>query len=240
VSPQKAIAEQVAFYNDRWAGFEYPNRLKLERSAAILKGLADTRIKDPKIVDLGCGAGWLAGVLGVFGPTVGMDLSDHAVKHTSKLHPYVTYLQANVFDWKYPKRAFDVVVSQEVIEHVDDQARYVEICHDLLRPGGYLVLTTPNAKTFDAMTTEQVNAWGDQMIENRITSRELGGLLRRRFEVLRLTTIIPGFGCRGAYRVASSKRLKAWIDGLFGFGSYEQANCALGFGLHLYALARKK
>jgi SAM-dependent methyltransferase len=240
VTTSKSIGEQVAFYNERWKGFEYPNRLKIQRAAAILRGLSDTRLTNPRIVDLGCGSGWLAGMLGTFGPTTGLDLSDHAVRVTSQRHPYVSYAQADIFNWNYPRCAFDVVVSQEVIEHVDDQPRYVEICHDLLRPGGYLILTTPNARTFDAMTSEQRNEWGDQMIENRMTKGQLGGLLRPRFEILQLTTIIPGFGCRGSYRVASSKRLAGWIDLLLGSRAYEFLNGTLGFGLHLYALARTK
>ena len=40
--------------------------------------------------------------------------------------------------------SFDVVVSMEGIEHFEDQATFVRECARMLKPGGTLVLTTPN------------------------------------------------------------------------------------------------
>ena len=56
------------FYDDRWKGFQYANRLKCHRAAAILDALASTRLKQPRILDFGCGAGWLTNILSMFGP----------------------------------------------------------------------------------------------------------------------------------------------------------------------------
>lgn len=40
------------------------------------------------------------------------------------------------------KASFDVVLSTQVLEHVEDVGRYLGQCADLLRPGGHLLLTT--------------------------------------------------------------------------------------------------
>ena len=40
--------------------------------------------------------------------------------------------------------AFDVLVSMEGIEHFENQAAFVRECARVLKPGGTLVLTTPN------------------------------------------------------------------------------------------------
>lgn len=41
-------------------------------------------------------------------------------------------------------RIFDTVVSFETIEHLPDAARFVTECARVLRPGGQLILSTPN------------------------------------------------------------------------------------------------
>jgi SAM-dependent methyltransferase len=49
--------------------------------------------------------------------------------------------------------AFDVVLSMEGIEHFEHQAGFVRECARVLRPGGWLVLTTPNVLTLSARAT---------------------------------------------------------------------------------------
>jgi 2-polyprenyl-3-methyl-5-hydroxy-6-metoxy-1,4-benzoquinol methylase len=42
------------------------------------------------------------------------------------------------------KEEFDVVVAAEVVEHIVDTEAFLDNCADALRPGGVLILTTPN------------------------------------------------------------------------------------------------
>lgn len=48
---------------------------------------------------------------------------------------------------------FDVLLSMEGIEHFEHQAGFVRECARVLRPGGWLVLTTPNVLTLGARAT---------------------------------------------------------------------------------------
>ncbi len=56
-------------------------------------------------------------------------------------------------------KSFDVVLSREGIEHLENQAGFMRECARVLRPGGRLVLTTPNvmhlAARVSAMLTGQ-------------------------------------------------------------------------------------
>ena len=49
--------------------------------------------------------------------------------------------------------SFDVVLSMEGIEHFEHQAGFLRECARVLRPGGWLVLTTPNVLTLSARLT---------------------------------------------------------------------------------------
>ncbi len=228
-----------AFYDERWAGFQYANRLKMARATAILEEILRTERFEPRIIDLGCGAGWLTSILGMFGPATGVDLSDHALKH-GVAHPHVQFLQANILEWDHPEKAFDIVVSQEVIEHLDDsgQERYLEIASKLLCPGGHLILTTPNSATFSAMPAHQRESWGDQMIENKLNRTRLRKLLERRFEGVRVGSVIAGYGSAGLYRVFASRKLRRLVNVVLGPQTFETLACRTGFGLHLVASGR--
>src|SRR5688572_30096113 len=123
---------QALFYDERWAKFQYANGPKLIRAIAILEALANLRLRAPNMLDLGCGIGWLTGILSQFGPTMGVELSGLAVEEATKRYPLAQFVQADILNWDYPKNTFDVVVSQEVLEHLDDQQKYLNIAADLL------------------------------------------------------------------------------------------------------------
>ena len=233
------IAAQIAYYNARWPNFEFGNTLELERCTGILDRLCSTGLLHPRICDFGCGAGWLSAILGLFGPTIGVDLSDAGMRSASERFPHVQYEAANIFEWAHERNYFDVVVSQEVIEHVEDQAAFVQVACDLLKPGGYLILTTPNASAFNAMPMEARKAWSNQPIENWIDRRQLKDLLRPRFEEIQISTIITGMGTAGLHRIVNSHKV-AMIWGYLGLGGFwRKTTYRLGYGLHLIASARK-
>jgi SAM-dependent methyltransferase len=234
------IREQESFYDERWRSFTFADGLKLERSAAILKALGETGIPAPRVIELGCGAGWLTAILGLFGPTEGVELSPLAVAEASKRFGHVRFQQVDLGRWEAPRGRFDVVVSHEVIEHLEDQERHLRTAHDLLVDGGYLILTTPNARTLRATSRAKLalNAW--QPIERWLSSGDLRRMLARQgFELRTLTTVTLGTADTGVDRIVNSVKLNGVIRALGLSGPFDWARRRLGFGLHFVAVARK-
>ena len=236
----KTVEQKAAFYDQRWSDFAYANRLKLERCCAILTGLANTKLSEPAIVDLGCGAGWLSAIVGNFGPTTGVDLSYGAIADAAVKYPYVQFMHADILNWDYPKNAFDVVISQEIIEHVEDQKQYIDIANGLLNDGGYLILTTPNARTMHALSEEARKTWTNQPIENWLTISQLRALLEERFEIVSVTTIILNVGTAGSYRLVNSERLRGLLAKVGLLSMFNSLRGRLGYGLHTVVVAKKK
>jgi 2-polyprenyl-3-methyl-5-hydroxy-6-metoxy-1,4-benzoquinol methylase len=226
---------QQEFYDRRWNRFMFANRTKVVRCAAILEHFASLKLHEPRIIDLGCGAGWLAGILGNFGPTVGVELSPVAVEQAARKYPYVQFIQADILEWQCPEGEFDVVVSQEVLEHVLDQAKYLDVVRRLLKPGGHLILTTPNARTCRALLKEE----DQHPLEEWITLAELRRLLKRRFEGVRISTTFPVYGVKKWWMIANSTLIKR-IAGRLGLRrTLDRIQCWCGCGLHAVAVARK-
>jgi 2-polyprenyl-3-methyl-5-hydroxy-6-metoxy-1,4-benzoquinol methylase len=234
------LDRQRDYYTGRWNDFAYADALDLTRMVAVMRAMESLQFSAPPVIcDLGCGAGWTAGILSCFGPTLGVDLSDTSA--AARQFPRCKFVSANVLEWDYPKSEFDVVTSVEVLEHIDAalQEKYIQVAHDLLRPGGHFILTTPNASTMAALPGGGTS-YTNQPVEAWVSRTELSRLLRSRFELLTLTSIVYGFGTHGSYRVVNSHKLQMVLASFGLRRPWQQLALRLGYGLHLVAHARKR
>lgn len=99
-----------------------------------------------RALDLGCGNGAFTALLAqANAEPVGVDVAEGALRRARASHPGIRFVLAP-FEGPLPLEdvAFDVVWASEVIEHVADTARWLSEVRRVLRPGGRLLLTTPN------------------------------------------------------------------------------------------------
>lgn len=105
-----------------------------------------------RVLDVGCGPGAGAARLLERGYAVtGVDFSDRAVGFAGLMVPGATFMEADIrglADVEGLGAPFDVAWCIEVLEHVppEDRDTMLRGIHDRLRPGGVLVLTTPNPR----------------------------------------------------------------------------------------------
>jgi SAM-dependent methyltransferase len=106
------------------------------------------------VVDAGCGNGWLAINCARLGyQTLGLGWSDddlaRARDRAEKLDSSAQFEVQDLRDLAGRGdlvARFDVVTCTEVIEHIIDDSKLMMSLAELLRPGGLLLLTTPNAE----------------------------------------------------------------------------------------------
>ena len=96
-----------------------------------------------KILEVGCGNGYLSYSLNFLGHSViGIDISKEAIKlATSQFGNY--FVASDLKDYKTDVK-FDLIISTEVIEHIQNPNKFISHCVNLLKDTGKILLTTPN------------------------------------------------------------------------------------------------
>lgn len=101
-------------------------------------------LKKAKILEVCCGQGGTAAYLEPSADFTGVELSSEAVALAQSTFPHFKFLQGDATALPFPDGNFSHLVAKEAIEHLLDQPKAVAEWFRVLKPGGTLVLTTPN------------------------------------------------------------------------------------------------
>jgi SAM-dependent methyltransferase len=127
------------------------------------------------VLDLGCGSGYGAASLARAHPrVVGLDRirPDRRSRGGG-----ARFVRARLEGIPFARRSFALIVSFQVIEHLEDPTLYLDAIAGLLAEGGVALITTPNRRMSD-----QVNPFHVHEYE----ADELAARLRRRFRSVEL------------------------------------------------------
>lgn len=102
-----------------------------------------------RIADAASGTGYGSRLLSTIAgaETDGVDLDPHAVDYAQRHHAcngQCTFHHADACDTSLPSNTYDLAASFETIEHVQNATGLVTELHRILKPGGALVISTPN------------------------------------------------------------------------------------------------
>ena len=118
-------------------------KLHDKEQADKLKMLGTEDIRGKIIADVGCGAGSFLDIIkGLASKTIAVEptKSFHHELRT-KGHVTYSYCENALKEWA---GTVDIVVSFAVIEHVEDTLSFLKEIKSLLRPDGFLLISTPN------------------------------------------------------------------------------------------------
>ncbi|KRR20349.1 class I SAM-dependent methyltransferase [Bradyrhizobium retamae] len=208
----EAIEKQRAFWNDWNASTREKslNEISIEQTEVIVSWLSSLRRRDLKIIEIGCGAGWLCTQLVQFGQVTATDLSDEVLARAAQRVPQARFI-AGDFMTTDVGSGYDVAISLEVLAHVADQAAFLSKIAGLLKPGGHLMLATQNKP---ALVLNDIPAPGPGQLRHWVDRHELHELLAPRFRVKEMFSITPRFN-RGVLRILNSYRLQRAADRVF-------------------------
>ena len=141
-----------------------PARIEFIKSCIEPKGL--------NILDIGCGGGLLCEPLTRLGANVtGIDASSENIE-IAKVHAIdhgltINYINGAAEDLS---QKYDVVCALEVIEHVSSPRQFLNVCCNLVKPGGLLFISTLNrtmkAYLLGVLLAENVLKWAPKGTHN--------------------------------------------------------------------------
>lgn len=107
---------------------------------------AKTLIKG-KVLEVGCGEGYGVDILAPHADEyMAIDKFQSNLDKYINKHPNVQFKQMSVPPLPFPDNYFDSLVTFQVIEHIEDDAAMIKEMARVLKPGGIMVMTTPNIK----------------------------------------------------------------------------------------------
>jgi SAM-dependent methyltransferase len=126
------------------------------------------------VVEVGCGEGYGTDLLAHSAARIlGVDYDALTAAHAAARYPSAHFVRANLSALPVPSGSVDVLATLQVIEHVWNHGEFVRECQRVLRPGGLLLVTTPNRLTFSPGLEAPVNPFHTK----EFTASELVGLV---------------------------------------------------------------
>lgn len=236
------IAQQKEFYDQYWQGLKPLSTYKIKRVQWILGQLLSVRRSYPngiKLLDMGCGDGRLLPLWQAVtaGEAYGIELSPAAMEQAAQAYPHIKYTSGDATNTSYADEQFDIIICQEVIEHIEEQHELVKECARILQTKGTLILTTPNKYYFDRRSGGN---YSNQPIENIIDKSQLFSLIEPYFKVTHFETLVYAKGDMGSYQFLTNRYLLAVLYRLGLLNFWKKALLARGYGLHLAATLKKR
>ena len=156
---------------------DYGGQTQIEHLHRYLLARDWCRGKD--VLDVASGEGYGTALLAqVANSATGLELAQDAVEHAtvSYVAPNLRFVAGDARKLPLPDAAFDIVVSFETIEHFAEQQVFLKEIQRVLRPGGLLIVSTPDRDNYSPAETP-ANPYHVQ----EMTEAEFGTLLQAHF-----------------------------------------------------------
>ena len=104
-------------------------------------------LEGKKILEIGCGTGNLLNLLQNYNFELhGSDYSKDYLTKAKLKNPNIEFFQGDLTDtnmWSKHQQVFDSIICSEVLEHLEDDLRALQIINSLLKTNGVLIITVP-------------------------------------------------------------------------------------------------
>ncbi|MDZ7586317.1 MAG: class I SAM-dependent methyltransferase, partial [Patescibacteria group bacterium] len=154
------------------------NAFVMARYRQVVKQIPKTA--NLKILDIGCGDGVLLSLI-KNATLYGIDLDKDGLGYAAT-NVKAKFIQAPADELPFKPNFFDVVLATEIIEHLDQPEKLIQEAKRVLKPSGYLILTTP---------VKQPGKLTDKLHVQEFSPTELRNLLRPHFQPITITQSHP-------------------------------------------------
>jgi SAM-dependent methyltransferase len=234
---------QVGYWNEWNRTWRFRDDLDgfMERQRDIATSVAqDACLKNARILDVGCGTGWLANALLPFGQAWGTDLSPEAIEDGRRRHPDVRFLCGDFLELDL-EGSFQLVVSSDSLPPMPDHAACVARIASLQTTGDTFLLMTMNPFVWRRRSTLRPlhPSVPHGRLEDWPTLRQLRRLLQSEYRIEDVRTFAPG-GNRGVLFWVENRYAHRMMGGIVGEPRWKSLLERARLGRELVIVARRK
>ncbi len=114
--------------------------------------MAREYVQGKDVLDIACGEGYGSNLLAERASLViGVDISEQAIRHAESKYAdksNLRFFKGTCTDIPSPECTFDVVVSFETIEHIEQQEGFLQEVRRVLKQDGLFIVSSPNADEY--------------------------------------------------------------------------------------------
>lgn len=146
---EKGNFEALAYKNKTTQLFNQIDTTPLPQLSILDKNIVQYA-PNGKFLDIGFGLGFQLYLAHKCGATelYGTELDSDAIDFVKQHLPLAHLFKGEVFEAAYPNDFFDTINLCHVIEHVLNPVEYINELYRITKPGGMLILATPNIEAF--------------------------------------------------------------------------------------------
>jgi len=234
-------AEQIAFY-DRWnennrAGqlSEINEEIRV-RGLRVLDGVRASNLQQPKILEVGCGTGWLTQLLSELGSVTAIDLSPRAIEIAKARGIHAELIAGDFFQQDFPAQYYDVGICIETLFYVPDQSGFLQKFASLLKPGALVGFSMINKFVYER--SSDIGEPEDGQIRHWLSKTEMRKLLAPYFDIVSMETLVPR-GDTGILKFVNSTKVNTMLERIFSLQSIKRTKEKMGLGGGIVIMARR-
>ena len=152
---KRVLEEPINFEEEYWGITIDPDgneRDKLNEKKLFIENAKDVinyinKLKPAKILDVGCGFGFLLSAINNEWKKHGTELSEYSSNIASQ---YADIFIGDLLSSNFKPSSFDVITLYHVIEHLKDPISYINKIYELLKITGKLIISTPDFESIMA------------------------------------------------------------------------------------------
>ena len=157
MDPMPDYSESHKFYNDNDAlnsmgiqtakgKFKYTHAPSRKRRAIAKIFRLGKYVFKKNAIDIGCGGGFMVNAFRLWGAksTTGIDISSTAIEYASSQFSKCLFINEDILRWDNQSRKFDFIYCSEILEHVYDLKKFMNVLKEISADSSFLYITTPD------------------------------------------------------------------------------------------------
>lgn len=149
---------------EHWDAYWAKSKSRVERYAMQRAVQEIEKVKASSVLDVGCGNGKLLASVKSDCRKYGIDISHVAIENMFIRYEISGETMSAYDIGKLKDHNFDFIVANHILEHLQEDKEFIEICYKLLVPQGNLFIAVPNNMSTPEETDEHVRVYNQESL----------------------------------------------------------------------------